>query len=128
MVASGGPTLASASTGSLHQSGAPQPINLRCEILVYRTVISIEDGQAIPVSFLNQFPCQLGRSRSYGETVLRRSDPRCSQVSYPYGGRCRDERCTQEQQKVRDPRRLVGRGSNTIEVIALLWIDQLRRI
>src|SRR5262249_40647694 len=60
--------------------------------------------------------------------VLRRSDPRCSQVSYPYGGRCRDERCTQEQQKVRDPRRLVGRGSNTTEVIALLWIDQLRRI
>ena len=35
------------------------PLNLRCEILVYRTVISIEDGQAIPVSFLNQFPCQL---------------------------------------------------------------------
>ena len=42
------------------------PLNLRCEILVYRTVISIEDGQAIPVSFLNQFPCQLGRSHSYG--------------------------------------------------------------
>ena len=42
------------------------PLNLRCEILVYRTVISIEDGQAIPVSFLNQFPCQLGHSHSYG--------------------------------------------------------------
>src|SRR5262245_40384318 len=42
----------------------------------------------------------------------RRSDPRCSQVSYPYGGRCRDELA----------------AATRIEVIALLWIDQLRWI
>src|SRR5262249_12843030 len=71
---------------------------------------------------------QLSGLHGSDASVLRRSYPRYSRVSYPYGGRCRDERCTQEQQKVRDPRRLVGRGSNTIEVVALLWIDQLRRI
>src|SRR5262249_3389722 len=49
----------------------------------------------------------------------RRSDPRCSQVSYPYGGRCRDERCNQEQQRGGVAGGLVGRRSNRIEVFAL---------
>src|SRR5262249_43650787 len=48
----------------------------------------------------------------------RRSDPRCSQVSYPYGGRCRDDGCTKEKKKVRAPGRLVGRSNNPLEVIA----------